>query len=252
MGGRQGFVPRTSPSVPTLSGSSARSPIPQRRPAEIQRGTESGLRSHSGLGVGPPSGSPNPGPGWQLHSPAAPDPSSRFSPGPRGPDLRQVPRASSGRPCLRLDRPPPPVQLSCPSSSRRPARPSAPAEERSPENPRRAGGSAPVATPPSRPPAPGRSGPASAPLGVRATSSSGPRAGGGGASRRGGGASRAASCSRCPRRFPLCRPEDLSKPLRGKCLYLLVISKQIPARDLRFQRSDPPPTRQIQQSLPDR
>lgn len=58
------------------------------------------------MGVGPPSGSPNPGPGWQRHSPAAPDPlpASARGPGDRtfGRSLtspRDAPAYASIAPC---------------------------------------------------------------------------------------------------------------------------------------------------------
>lgn len=104
--------------------------------------------------------------------------------------------------------------------------PPAPAEERSPENPRRAGGSAPRLRPlPAHRPRAALARPPP-PLDVRATSASGPRAGGG-ASRRGRGLTPGAGRRRTgrgvacglllplPMHFPRCRPEDLRKPHRG-------------------------------------
>lgn len=130
--------------------------------AEIQRGAAPGLRSHSGLGVGPPSCSPNPGPGWQLHSPAAPDPLPASA---RGPEDRTFARSLAPPRGAPVDASiaPRPVQLSRRSSCRRPARPP---QRRSAHLRTRA---APVAPPlghapfpPTRPGRSGRSGPASA------------------------------------------------------------------------------------------
>lgn len=166
---------------------------------EAQRGTETCLRSHSGLGVGPgldpgteppPSCFPNSGPGGQLHSPSAPEPlpasgrTPRAGPSPGPPRLLSTPRQHPHSLCGFRAR------------SRGGDLP-APATERSPESPRRSGGSAPGPRP--LPAHPSRAALAWPPphLGVRATSPSGACAG--------GGASRAAFSSGCGLRFLLAR-----------------------------------------------